>query len=35
MLAHRQAARVDGLFTSHQPEDNTFSEVLQDGKEFC
>lgn len=35
VLAHRQTARVDGFYRSHQPEDNTFSEVLQDGKEFC
>lgn len=35
VLAHRQAARVDGFYRSHQPEDNTFSEVLQDGKKLC
>lgn len=34
MLAHRQTARVDGFYRSHQPEDNTFSEVLQDGKNY-
>lgn len=34
MLAHRQAARVDGFYRSHQSEDNTFSEVLQDGKNY-
>ena len=32
---HRRAARVDGFYRSHQPEDNTFSEVLQDGKKLC
>ena len=35
VLAHRQAARVDGFYRSHQSEDNTFSEVLQDGKKLC
>ena len=29
VLAHRQAARVDGFYRSHQPEDNTFSEVYK------
>lgn len=32
---HRRAARDDGFYRSHQPEDNTFSEVLQDGKKLC
>ena len=35
VLAHRQAARADGFYRSHQPEDNTFSEVLQRWKKLC
>lgn len=35
VLAHRQAARVDGFYKSHHHEDITFSEVLQDGKKLC